>query len=229
MQPGRTAFLFCPPLPPLALSHEGKADIGRHSSCAFTLRRDDVSRHHAAVYFEQGQFFLRDLGSTNGTFLNGDRVTEPKPLVPGDRIEVGSSALTFCAIEGEPDAYLPGVDPGDTQTRIYERNPARDAFSGDLSEIPPFVLLQVLEMGTKSGVLEIESGDGLGRIFFETGRPVHAETSKRHGFDAALELVNASPGKFRFESQAVETERTIEASVTELLLEASKTLDELAL
>ena len=227
MEGRRTAFLFCPPLPPMPVDEDRSVRIGRHSSCELSLRRDDISRNHAEVRFETDRFVLRDLGSTNGTFVNGQRVEGAHPLQPGDRIEMGTSTITFCQIEGEVDACLP-AEAGETQTLVIERTSRHDAFAGDLAEIPPFVLLQVLEMGSKSGVLELSSGAGVGRIWFERGAPVHAESEKSHGFDAALELVNATPGRFRFESQAVTVEHTIAASVTELLLEASRTLDELS-
>ena len=50
-------------------------------------------------------------------------------------------------------------------------------------------------------------------------RPIHCETEKHHGFDSALQMVTASQGRFRFEPQPETIDRTIEASVTELLLD----------
>jgi hypothetical protein len=63
-------------------------------------------------------------------------------------------------------------------------------------------------------------------MWFENGSPVHAETEKNVGADAALALVNASEGEFSFESQEVAVEQTIQASITELLLEACRQEDE---
>ena len=58
------------------------------------------------------------------------------------------------------------------------------------------------------------------------GCPIHAETKSQKGFDAAVSLVNSQAGVFSFEPEATSPETTIEASVTELLLEASRVLDE---
>jgi hypothetical protein len=119
-------------------------------------------------------------------------------------------------------------EPSAAKTMIAERMPAAssEAFKGDLSEIPPDALLQLLEMGRKTGLLELSFPGGKGRIWVEQGYPVHAETEKALGFDAALAIVSSDQGRFRFEPQVGSSERTITASVTELLLEASRLQDE---
>jgi hypothetical protein len=104
--------------------------------------------------------------------------------------------------------------------------PAGEAFQGSLAEVPAFAVFQVLEMGSKTGILEITSSGDRARMWFEQGKPVHAETKQNLGADAALSLVNASDGEFRFDSGPVEVDRTIEASITELLLEACRLEDE---
>ena len=81
-------------------------------------------------------------------------------------------------------------------------------------------------MGRKTGCLEIDSDHENGRLWFESGAPIHAETKGQLGFDAAVSLVHADTGRFRFEPQGELPSTTIRASVTELLLEASRQLDE---
>jgi hypothetical protein len=109
---------------------------------------------------------------------------------------------------------------------MVERPALGECVRGDLAEIPPFAVLQMLEMGSKSGVLELDSDGVPGKLWLVDGRPVHAETKEQRGFDAAIAMVNADIGRFRFEPNRAAPERTIEASVTELLLEASRLLDE---
>ena len=228
MDQDRSYLLFCPPHLPLRLAGDAPAAIGRHSSCELVLRKDDVSRRHAEIFREGGEFRLRDLGSTNGTFLNGERI-EGSPLMrAGDKIEIGSSIIVFCQVDG--DVGMIDDEPNAAKTMIAERLPSSsgEAFQGDLSEIPPDALLQLLEMGRKSGLLELRSGEGTGSIWMEQGYPVHAETEKALGFEAAMAIVTSSEGRFRFEPQVGSSERTITASVTELLLEASRILDEAA-
>ena len=190
------------------------------------LRKDDVSRRHAEVFSEGGGFRLRDLGSTNGTFLNAQRVEGSAPLRAGDKIEIGSSIIVFCQVDG--DVGMIDEEPSGAKTMIAEPLSASsgDAFQGDLGEIPPDALLQLLEMGRKSGLLELTTREGNGRIWVEQGYLVHAETEKSAGFDAALSIVSTERGRFRFEPRVGSEERTITASVTELLLEASRLADE---
>jgi hypothetical protein len=99
-------------------------------------------------------------------------------------------------------------------------------FRGDLAEIPPFAVLQILEMGRKTGLLQIDSDATPGKLWLRGGDPIHAETVDQVGFDAAVSLVHASLGRFTFEPQTTVPEATIDASVTQLLLEASRQLDE---
>jgi pSer/pThr/pTyr-binding forkhead associated (FHA) protein/S1-C subfamily serine protease len=69
------------------------ATLGRHpsSEVAFDPECDrDVSARHAAVFRQGPTFVVRDLGSTNGTWVNGVRIRSDRPLEPGDRIRLGA-------------------------------------------------------------------------------------------------------------------------------------------
>jgi hypothetical protein len=70
------------------------AVIGRMPECAVTLSDPQVSRHHAEVRPDHGGFRVVDLGSMNGTLVNGTRITE-HPLVDGDQIVVGGTTLRY--------------------------------------------------------------------------------------------------------------------------------------
>src|SRR4051794_2002672 len=81
--------------------------VGRDPASDLTLDGDDeVSRRHLRVYLDVVRPMVEDLGSTNGTFVNGERITGPMPIETGDRIELGSAALTFSTMR-----------PGVTRTR----------------------------------------------------------------------------------------------------------------
>src|SRR5262249_26849696 len=70
--------------------------IGRDLSCAVVLKDEVVSRRHAMVQFtENDGYYLIDLGSRNGTFLNDARVATPSVLADGDRIRIGTCNLEF--------------------------------------------------------------------------------------------------------------------------------------
>jgi pSer/pThr/pTyr-binding forkhead associated (FHA) protein len=67
--------------------------IGRAPSCTLVLDDDYSSSRHARLYPENGQWFVEDLGSTNGTFLGQKRVDRPMPVGPGDEVRLGKSTL----------------------------------------------------------------------------------------------------------------------------------------
>jgi Inner membrane component of T3SS, cytoplasmic domain len=84
-------------LPPLPLppQHDRRFTIGRAMACDFTLADLSVSRWHARLYREDDQWLLSDLGSTNGTRLNGWRVTTAVPVKPGDHVSFGSLSFVI--------------------------------------------------------------------------------------------------------------------------------------
>ena len=69
----------------------GDATIGRRSACDVVLKDDSVSGQHARLRRRGGRWEIEDLRSTNGTFVNGERVDGAAPLRPGDVIAVGTS------------------------------------------------------------------------------------------------------------------------------------------
>jgi hypothetical protein len=70
---------------------KNRAVVGRAGDCDVRLPHDDVSRRHALIWREAGSAWIADLGSSNGTFVNGMRLTEPVQLGEGDRVVVGSA------------------------------------------------------------------------------------------------------------------------------------------
>jgi len=70
--------------------------IGRATDNDIVLADSSVSRHHAAIESRGGGFQMRDLGSQNGTFVRGERVSEAA-LKNGDPVRVGDASFTFRA------------------------------------------------------------------------------------------------------------------------------------
>ena len=85
------------PIPP-----DEPVTFGRDASNMVVLQSTFVSKRHATVGIEGGQFIVRDLKSANGTRVNGETATLT-PLSPGDVIEVGDQTLTFVE-RGTPKA-----------------------------------------------------------------------------------------------------------------------------
>ncbi|MBN1518234.1 SpoIIE family protein phosphatase [Candidatus Sumerlaeota bacterium] len=75
--------------------------IGRSPSNTLTLNDKRMSRFHAEVVQRDGKYYIRDLGSKNGTLVNQKPVRQEMPLCYGDEIEFGEIILTFCQSESE--------------------------------------------------------------------------------------------------------------------------------
>src|SRR5512143_2505760 len=76
--------------------YEGENLLGREPEAVVRLVSEKASRRHARIVVDDGGAILEDLGSKNGTRVNGTRVREPIVLEPGDRIEIGREILVFC-------------------------------------------------------------------------------------------------------------------------------------
>ena len=70
----------------------GRLVLGRSPGCALVFADDTVSRRHAELRLVEGRWMLRDLGSSNGTWVNGRRVMEAE-VAPGDELQLGGCAL----------------------------------------------------------------------------------------------------------------------------------------
>src|SRR4051812_43062786 len=94
---------------------EGVNSIGRHDDCLIRIRSSQVSRRHCELFENEGRLFVRDLGSSNGTFVNGAKILGQQALNPGDVITVGGVALRLDAdTEAAVAAPSGAPSPGDT-------------------------------------------------------------------------------------------------------------------
>jgi pSer/pThr/pTyr-binding forkhead associated (FHA) protein len=67
--------------------------VGRAAGCQITMDDTYVSQLHARVFRRDGQFYVEDLGSTNGTYLNRKKVTAPIAIRRGDRLQIGKTVM----------------------------------------------------------------------------------------------------------------------------------------
>src|SRR3972149_1242534 len=74
--------------------------IGRHPSCEWVLANDTVSSRHARMVYHHDQWWLEDLGSRNGTFLNGAALTAPAVLANMDQVRCGKVNFSIAMEDG---------------------------------------------------------------------------------------------------------------------------------
>ncbi len=120
------------PTPGATFSLEGdQLIIGRDSSSAITINDAEVSRKHARLNFQGGKYVIEDLGSTNGTFVNGQRLISAVVLKSGDVVSLGEQiVLMYEAL---------AVDAGETvmSARKSTPRPAPTPTSGPTPVAPP--------------------------------------------------------------------------------------------
>lgn len=79
---------------------EAEVRIGRDTNCDLSMMDETMSAHHARVLHHHGQWWLEDLNSTNGTFLNGEKLGTPAVIITGDEFKCGN---TFFRIRVDGD------------------------------------------------------------------------------------------------------------------------------
>ena len=96
------------PTPGATFTLEGdQLNIGRESSNEITINDAEISRRHARLTFQGGKYVLEDLGSTNGTFVNGQRLAGPRVLKAGEVVSFGEQiVLVFEVVTSDPGATV---------------------------------------------------------------------------------------------------------------------------
>jgi len=95
--------------------------IGRAEECDVRPLSEDVSRRHAAVHVGPADVWVEDLGSRNGTFVNGTRITAKTKVVSGDLLRVGALELTVSCSEPVPSG---GGDQDVSKWLMADESPA---------------------------------------------------------------------------------------------------------
>src|SRR3982751_479469 len=84
-----------------------KTTVGRVEDNAFQIAEPSVSSHHAEIILKGEEVLIKDLGSTNGTFINGDKITE-SVLKPGQTLKLGTVEMKLEGKDGPVSASKPG-------------------------------------------------------------------------------------------------------------------------
>src|SRR5690242_21799536 len=107
--------------------------VGRASDLDMVLVEDMVSRKHAKITASGEQIWIEDLGSTNGTFVNGEKIKRAR-LKEGDRVLIGTSILKVIAGEGARDSMDAKRDLENIGQK--QRTTQARTMSGSIEEVP---------------------------------------------------------------------------------------------
>src|SRR5262245_53381697 len=151
----------------------GATTVGRESGSSVELADPAVSRRHAVIRREpDGRYVVSDLGSANGTYLNGRRLVVPTFLHPGDVIALGSSELTFVSEEGERTGSE--RTSGDSESTAVRTTIEEGVLLGDSAAmLEVFDLVRKASASDLAVLIEGETGTGkelVARGIHDSGR-----------------------------------------------------------
>jgi len=121
---------------------DGVTTAGRHDDCQLRIKSSEVSRRHCQFFEKNGLLLVKDLGSSNGTFLNGKKIEGQRVLEPGDELTIGPVKLRVekigQAAVAKAAPVATGPKPGDTAVPIPTVTPgaASDEFEIDFDDEP---------------------------------------------------------------------------------------------
>ncbi len=231
-----------------ALEMNKELIIGRSSELEMVLIEDMVSRHHAKITTTDDEIFIEDLGSTNGTFVNGEKITKTK-LKEGDRILIGTSIIKL--VSEDVDANQPPPPPSGIADISVEVKPqpqvsstvskrvqsshtqhgSSGVLSGQINVVPLPDLLQLFGASKKTGGLFITTPGGTeGCIYLRDGRVYGAVINGN--FDVPVEkafyrIICWQQGTFILDNTAAHAfDQPINEDVNSMLMEAMRIIDE---
>ncbi len=206
--------------------------IGRSSDLDMVLVEDMVSRKHAKITTDDAVVTIQDLGSTNGTFVNGEKVRKAE-LKDGDRILIGTSIIKMVYVEG--DATNNAINVSETEARskmavAANKRTAPKSMSGSIEEIPLPDLIQLLSTSRKSGVLFVRTDHAAGRLFLRKGQIYFANLENNASVPsrkAIMRMLSWAQGSFELEPpDESPVAEELEESTEALLMDGMRQLDE---
>jgi pSer/pThr/pTyr-binding forkhead associated (FHA) protein len=205
--------------------------IGRSSDLDMVLVEDMVSRKHARIAMQGDQVFIEDLGSTNGTFVNGEKIKRAR-LKEGDRVLIGTSILKLIAADAAPESSTSTTDAKRELESVAQQRRTSQArtMSGAIEEVPLPDLLQLFATSKKSGILVIRTEDDVGRIYLRKGVIYHAvinDLDEVPATKALYRMLTWQRGLFDLEPpDDRQFANEVELTVHEVLMEGLRQLDE---
>jgi hypothetical protein len=211
------------------LPDSGEIVIGRSSELDMVLVEDMVSRRHAKISVENGDIFLEDLGSTNGSFVNGEKISKTK-LAEGDRILIGTSIIKVVTSDGSSSVQDAQAKMNAAAQSVRPAT-AGSTMTGSIAEVALPDLLQLFSASKKTGVLQISTATDVGAIYLDEGMVQFAVVNGDETVPpekAFYRILVWDAGTFDLLPEAErEFPNQIQSSVEGLLMEGMRQLDEM--
>ena len=211
---------------------EGELIIGRAADLDVVLVEDMVSRKHAKLVGSGDTLIVIDLGSTNGTFVNGEKVRRAA-LKKYDRVLVGTSILRVIdANDMSPAGSSDREFLRSMMKNLANRAPENASMSGELSEVPLPDLLQLFSTNKKTGALIVGKSPDEGTIYLKDGNlqlVVIANLPALPPMKALCRMLSWESGPFIFDVTAnLDTiPQSFQTSTESLLMEVMRQNDEM--
>lgn len=206
--------------------------VGRSAAADLVLPEGTVSRLHARFALSSSELAIEDLGSTNGTFVNGQRISQ-RALLEGDRVLIGTSILKVVGRGTSDTASIAAIATSPNANRDTTEIGTRYDRDGGLEETSVLELLEIYGAQDREVVIELESPNGSGSMTLARGRlqacqfdglPADASFAKR-----AFRIMSLSAGLYRVRAYSQPPPPLSDVSVAALLVEARHQLDEYTL
>ncbi len=214
---------------------KGRVSVfGRSLGCDGMLDDSCCSRRHARVKWRDGAYHLADLGSRNGTFVDGKALTEELQLSHKDAFQIGADTFTYVVVENEEVLQLVvRQSRKDSQMRATKEMVApeqmlgNNVFNGSLETMSPAEICQILKLGSRTGRLTITDRKGeRGLLYFNGGDIVYAAYGAKMGEEAALLALHVLIGDFVYHPDVAAPGKNVTRKTEFLLLEAVRRDDE---
>jgi len=201
--------------------------VGRSSDLDMVLVEEMVSRKHARIAYENDAVVIEDLGSTNGTFVNGEKIKRAQ-LKEGDRVLIGTSILKVIVMDNSShEQGRPNLEV----VAAARRTSSPRTMSGSIDEVPLPDLLQLFSTSKKSGALVIRTEEDIGRIYLQKGIIYFATINDLNDLPpikCIFRMLTWQKGLFDFDASDLrEFPKPVEVTVQEILIESLRQLDEL--
>lgn len=232
----------------LLLADTPAITLGRVAGCGVTISLPTVSTAHLVFERAGDHWTVTDKGSSNGTWIDGQRLEahRPHPLHDGSvlglsdhlwLLALGPAGLVEVLGVDAPDGAqaLARAGGGGDDTRAFRERFEKaatggrqtSAFVGAIAGTELHEFLQLVELNGRTGVLHVASAEAAGRVICREGRVVAADCGGLAGLEAVRRLLALRQGGFMFSAREVDPQEVLcDLRISQLLLDAARKQDE---